>query len=60
MAYSFCPKCVPHEFQDRQFGLNIRLVNQTTKGNGTIYRCTVCGSENPIQQKPKDWIPSKK
>ena len=59
MAYSFCEPCKPHDYQDKTFGLNIRLVNQTTKGNGTIYRCTVCGKENQIQQKPRDWMPKK-
>jgi len=34
-----------HEMQDKMYGKGNRVKNQTVKGNGTIYRCTVCLKE---------------
>jgi len=34
-----------HDFQDRTFGESMRFMNQTTKGDGKTYRCTVCAKE---------------
>jgi hypothetical protein len=33
------------DFQDKTYGKNLRLFNQTRKSNSTVYRCTVCGKE---------------
>jgi hypothetical protein len=33
------------EFQDKTYGRNLRLFNQTRKSDGKLYRCTVCGKE---------------
>jgi len=57
---SFCPDCNTHEYQDKRYGINIRVVNETTKLHPTQYRCTVCGKESPIKQKPSDWFPTNK
>jgi hypothetical protein len=37
--------CVEHEFQDKQYGYKIRVLNETTKGTASSkqYSCTVCG-----------------
>jgi hypothetical protein len=32
-------------FQDRIYGKNMRVFNQTRKNNDRTYRCTVCGKE---------------
>jgi len=34
-----------HSFQDRMYGPSKRLMNQTIKSDGHIYRCTVCERE---------------
>lgn len=41
------------EFQDQQHGTGLRLHNQTRKSEGTMYRCTVCGTERTRPGKPK-------
>lgn len=41
------------EFQDQQHGTGLRLHNQTKKGEGTVYRCTVCGTERTRPGKAK-------
>lgn len=41
------------EFQDQQHGTGLRLHNQTKKGEGTVYRCTVCGAERTRPGKAK-------
>lgn len=37
-----CGGCKPHEFQDKQYGKNIRVFNLTPEG----HRCTVCGNSS--------------
>lgn len=34
-----------HAFQDKVYGKNKRVHNQTQKEDGKLYRCTVCGRE---------------
>jgi len=34
-----------HEFQDKRYGLQNRLHNETTKVNTPKWRCTVCTKE---------------
>lgn len=42
------------EFQDQQHGKDgLRLHNQTRKSEGTVYRCTVCGTERTRPGKAK-------
>lgn len=36
-----CENCRPHEFQDRKYGLQMRVMNFKVKSN--TYVCTVCG-----------------
>jgi predicted SprT family Zn-dependent metalloprotease len=31
--------------QDEMYGKHRRVGNQTKKGDGSLYRCTVCGKE---------------
>ena len=51
---TFCPKCKPHDYQDKKLGFNVRYANQLAKNKDT-YRCTVCGNVAGIQIKPSDW-----
>ena len=41
-----CKNCKPHPFQDQKYGNRKRVHNKTKKSEGTVYRCTVCGTEN--------------
>jgi len=34
-----------NKYQDKVFGKNNRVANQTKKSEGKIYRCTVCNKE---------------
>lgn len=34
-----------NEFQDARYGRGKRIANQTKKGDGVLYRCTVCLKE---------------
>jgi hypothetical protein len=45
-----CPNCDPHEYQDKNYGRKVRIMNvkhgqsqrpEDVKG----YKCTVCGAE---------------
>lgn len=36
-----CVPCKPHDFQDKQYGVNRRIHNPNGKGD---YKCTVCGN----------------
>ena len=37
-------KCT-HEFQDKQYGKNMRVFNPTGKDGKSGYRCSVCGAK---------------
>lgn len=46
-------KCI-HEFQDKQYGKQIRLCNLTTKSNSPtqdVIRCTVCGTLHQVNKE---------
>ena len=34
-----------HEYQDKIYGKNKRVHNQTKKQDGKVWRCTVCSKE---------------
>lgn len=38
----------PHDFQDKTYGVGMRLFNPVTKTPGTA-RCTVCGSVKSVK-----------
>lgn len=39
-------KCAcTHDYQDKKYGKDMRVMNQTRKDSGKGYRCTVCGKE---------------
>lgn len=39
-----------HEFQDKIYGLGMRVMNYLSKktGNAQVVRCTVCGKEHQL------------
>lgn len=37
---AFCPKCKQHEFQDKTYGINMRVFNPMK--NSSSFRCTIC------------------
>jgi len=47
-----CDPCKPHEFQDRQYGMNMRVHTPSRKGKvapqGPGYYCTVCGKKTSL------------
>ena len=39
-------KCTcSHNYQDKRYGKNMRVHNQTDKDHGNVWRCTVCKQE---------------
>lgn len=42
-AIKFCT--CESKYQDEKYGKQKRVMNQTQKSNGQVYRCTVCGKE---------------
>jgi len=36
-----------HEFQDKRYGKNMRLMNPIKEKSDCNWRCTVCGREHP-------------
>jgi hypothetical protein len=55
---TFCPSCKPHEYQDKRFGQNMRIANETQHKSPSKYRCTVCGNLDVHKSKPNDWMPT--
>lgn len=41
------------EYQDKLYGLAMRVHNKTNKSDGAVQRCTVCGSEQTSSPKGK-------
>lgn len=42
--------CKPHPFQDVKYGKNKRAFTTTRKQDGSVARCTVCGTEQNIKK----------
>lgn len=41
-----CPHCKPHQFQDKEYGKNMRVMNKKKSDpQKPVYRCTVCSRE---------------
>jgi len=51
MPIQYCPNCKEHEYQDKKYGLKMRICNETKPGK---LRCTVCGTilENKAKINP--------
>lgn len=48
-----CKNCVPHEFQDKLYGLRMRVQNPCFRAGSRQllkWRCTVCGN---VEDAPK-------
>lgn len=40
-----CNNCKPHEFQDKQYGNKMRVMNNSLLNKLPAYTCTVCGTK---------------
>jgi len=37
-----------HKYQDKKYGVGMRVHNECAEKNGRVMRCTVCGQERNI------------
>lgn len=51
MAIKLCPNCKPHEYQDKRYGQNMRVYNESVTGKKK--NCTVCGKETDSSSAKK-------
>ncbi len=42
------PCICENQYQDSKYGKNQRVMNQTKKQDGKVYRCTACGREQQV------------
>jgi len=49
MIYSIGHNCVPHAFQDKEFGANRRAFTLGSVKGGRKMFCTVCGASEPAR-----------